>query len=289
MIRTLAAALALVLFATASPAQDLARQALTLVNEARAEQGLNPLALSPPLMEAARAHAEDMARRDYHAHVSPSGRTLRDRFRAAGGRRGQLIAENIAMCEGCGGADRARVDGFQSGWMQSPGHRENILRRGIDSFGFAMASRGRAVYAVQTFAGPGRSRGAANDVDPTPISPDEAADRLLAQHDGDLEPAAALDQVARSVAGAVELEGEELAGIPNDLFSLLPEGGGGWTGLSVRVAACEACGAEVTEPDVPWFAGELAPEDAAGFSHAGFALDAEGDGRKVGVAVYGTR
>ena len=123
--------LALLLSGSAVAAQDaetLSRHALDLVNEARQEQGLGSLALGDDLEEAAQAHAADMLERDFYAHVSPEGDDVADRYTDAGGSEWELVAENIARCIACDvPADLQRVDAFQKGWMNSPGHRANIL------------------------------------------------------------------------------------------------------------------------------------------------------------------
>ncbi len=134
----------------------LRSQALDLVNAARREHGREPLSLADPLNEAAQDHAGDMLSRDYYAHVSPEGEDARDRYIARGGDRYELVAENIAMCSGCAEVPRASsVEQMQQRWMDSPHHRENILRAGIVQFGYGIVAGEGKLYAVQTFAGPG--------------------------------------------------------------------------------------------------------------------------------------
>ncbi len=118
-------------FDASAQTDDLSSLALSLVNEARAENDLAPLESTSTLAEAAEAHADDMLTRAYYSHESPDGDTVQDRVIDAGGSRWQLVAENIARCRGCEAADADRVRAFQEGWMQSPGHRENILREGL--------------------------------------------------------------------------------------------------------------------------------------------------------------
>jgi uncharacterized protein YkwD len=153
-------AVLLALAGAAAAQEDHGALALELVNEARQAEGLEPLTSVETLAATAKAHAEDMLARDYYAHVSPEGETVRDRFLAEGGSEWRLVAENIAMCRGCPtppGADRVRA--FQRGWMESPEHREAILDPGLAAFGFAMTWGEGVAYGVQTFAGPGQSRG----------------------------------------------------------------------------------------------------------------------------------
>ena len=147
----------------AGAAQDLPvlrAEALQEVNADRQAAGKAPLEADRALDAAAQAHAEDMLARDYYDHVSPDGDTVRDRADRQGIGPASLVAENIAECRGCPTPpDRGRVAGFQSGWMQSPGHRENILSPGLARFGFGIAAEAGRTVAVQTFSGPGTPRG----------------------------------------------------------------------------------------------------------------------------------
>jgi hypothetical protein len=287
------AALACVL-ALAGPAraQDLDALALSLVDEDRAAEGLPPLEPSTRLDEVARGHAEDMLERGYYDHVSPEGEDVRDRFLAAGGGRGPVVAENLARCEGCPtppGPERVRD--FQEGWMQSPGHRGNVLGRGLDRFGFGVASGDGVTLAVQVFAGPGTPPHAAPDA--APVGRGEAAAEALeavgaARGGPPLEASDALDAAAGEAARGAALDGDGLA-LPDDLFALLPEGAEGWTGLAIAAEACTGCGARRVRGDAAHFAGTLAEGAMDGATHMGFALHAEGTGLKIAVAVFGTR
>jgi uncharacterized protein YkwD len=71
------------------------------------------------LAQAAAAHAADMVAKHFFAHDSLDGRSPFDRMKAAGFR-GGAMAENIAV----GYTSAASV---VKGWMNSPGHRANIL------------------------------------------------------------------------------------------------------------------------------------------------------------------
>jgi len=100
---------------------------LKLHNEAREQRGLEPLCLQPTLTEAARAHSEDMIEEDYFAHTAPSGETLGERLKRFGytpqGYRYWKVGGNIAWHSGPEPEPRAMFEG----WMDSPGHRANIL------------------------------------------------------------------------------------------------------------------------------------------------------------------
>ncbi|MFH9089609.1 CAP domain-containing protein [Streptomyces sp. NPDC017673] len=113
-------------------------------NAERARTGLPPLAVDPLLTTAAQAHCADMVARDFYAHTSPGGAQPWDRAAAAGSRR-RLIGENIA----CGQRSPAEV---VDGWMDSPGHRANILKREFTHIGVGFTGGGRAgTYWTQLF------------------------------------------------------------------------------------------------------------------------------------------
>ncbi|MFF7985202.1 CAP domain-containing protein [Streptomyces sp. NPDC007901] len=129
---------------TALWARPLTRAELTrtraevvdLTNRERARAGLRPLAVDPQLATAAQAYSTDMATRDFYAHTSPEGTQPWDRAAAAGSRR-RTIGENIA----CGQRSAAEV---VDGWMNSPGHRANILKPEFTHIGIGFAGGGRA-------------------------------------------------------------------------------------------------------------------------------------------------
>jgi uncharacterized protein YkwD len=286
--------------ATAQPA-DLAAlraRALDLVNAARQENGLAGLAASATLDEAAQGHAEDMRANDYYAHVSPEGVTPADRIHAAGGSRWTLTAENIARCTGCFmPPDRTTVSDFQDGWMQSPEHRANILNPGLTDFGFGVAGDERSIYAVQTFSGPGSGGGGPEAATVTP----EAAAREALEAINDqrqeagmppLEPSPELDRAAEAALERLADSDDVGSALPRDIFGLLPEGSSGWRSLALRTARCGGCGTEPAAGDAQDFVEQWAQSGAdalggAEATHLGFALAADGSGRKTAVAFFG--
>ncbi|MFE5034640.1 CAP domain-containing protein [Streptomyces sp. NPDC056683] len=115
-----------------------------LTNRERTRAGLRPLAADPQLAAAAQAYSTDMATRDFYSHTSPEGTQPWDRAAAAGSRR-RTIGENIA----CGQRSAAEV---VEGWMNSPGHRANILKPDFTHIGVGFAGGGRAgTYWTQLF------------------------------------------------------------------------------------------------------------------------------------------
>lgn len=106
---------------------DKEKAAFSLHNQIRKERNLRPLCVHPALQRAARAHSEDMIRRDYFSHDTKGGRTFDARLKAFGydskGYRSYAIGENIAW----GGGSYGEPESIMNSWMKSDGHRRNIL------------------------------------------------------------------------------------------------------------------------------------------------------------------
>jgi uncharacterized protein YkwD len=115
------------LYPNAGDIESVRAATLCLVNGERARFGVAPLIEDPRLTSAAGGHSQDMVEHHYFEHVSPSGQTLLMRLRASGfipnGNVGYTIGENIAWGTLWLGTPRTIV----KAWMQSPGHRANIL------------------------------------------------------------------------------------------------------------------------------------------------------------------
>lgn len=95
------------------------RQLLDLVNEERVQLGLGALAWDERLLPVARAHSQEMFKLKYFSHESPVTGSPFDRLKAAGISYSRA-GENLAFAQAVSVAHRALMD--------SPGHRENILR-----------------------------------------------------------------------------------------------------------------------------------------------------------------
>lgn len=129
---------------------------LCLLNQHRATHGLSALVEDPRLQAAAQAHAEDMGHRDYYAHRTPDGVEPDQRIRRAGFE-GRTTGENIHWGVGINATPARIVDD----WMDSPGHRENILRSSFDRIGTGIGydapdrfqDRGRPGVYVNNFGG----------------------------------------------------------------------------------------------------------------------------------------
>jgi uncharacterized protein YkwD len=150
-VASLALALAVHSAAAAAPApseQALERAVAAKVNAVREREGLAPLAVDDELAAIARRYSCEMARRGFFSHIAPDGETMRDRLRKAG-KRFAAAGENIARIESADPAERA-----VSGWLKSPGHRENMLNTRFTRTGVGVCRAGRAVYVTQLFLRP---------------------------------------------------------------------------------------------------------------------------------------
>jgi uncharacterized protein YkwD len=125
---------------------------LEMVNKERRRARKPLLRLQPQLNHTAQGYAEDMLARDFYGHKSPEGTTVMDRAQAEG-YRGRTTGENLAN-----GAES--VDEVMRGWMESKGHRENILNPLFREVGFGVAigkkTDGYRILWVQCFGRPPR-------------------------------------------------------------------------------------------------------------------------------------
>jgi uncharacterized protein YkwD len=98
------------------------RRILVLHNEARKDRGLEALCVDLSLTMAARSHSMEMIEKDYFSHASYDGESARARFGGFGYDCG-ICAENLAGGYGTLG----EPDPTFERWMDSAGHRDNIL------------------------------------------------------------------------------------------------------------------------------------------------------------------
>lgn len=118
-----------------------------LTNAERARHRLGLLTVDDRLATAALRHTEDMVRRRFFAHQSPDGTQVWDRALAAGyGYR--KVAENIAA------GQRTPADVVRA-WLDSPGHRANILDGELTQIGVGLVEGGEyGMYWTQVFGTP---------------------------------------------------------------------------------------------------------------------------------------
>ena len=111
---------------SAPAAEGPAADVLSLTNTERAKAGCGPVKSDDRLARAAQLHSEDMSANDYFSHTGQNGSSFVDRAKAQG--HPSPGAENIAR----GQSSAASV---MDAWMNSPGHRANILNCSLTSLG----------------------------------------------------------------------------------------------------------------------------------------------------------
>jgi hypothetical protein len=122
---------------------DSERQLFEMLNGERAENNLPALHWNDALFKAARKHALLMADLGQLEHQLPNEPKLEERLAAAGARF-SVIAENIAFGQ--------NPQSIHKGWMNSPGHRKNILDPRLTSVGIAAVHGTGGLFAVQDFS-----------------------------------------------------------------------------------------------------------------------------------------
>ncbi|WP_411083343.1 sigma-70 family RNA polymerase sigma factor [Streptomyces sp. cmx-18-6] len=126
-----------------APPASTSGEVLQIVNAERAKEGCGPVTSNDLLATAAQRHSADMAARDYFAHTSPDGTDPGDRITAAG-YRWSTYGENIAK------GQRTPADVMQA-WMNSPGHRANILNCSFKEMGIGKQDSGGGPVWTQKF------------------------------------------------------------------------------------------------------------------------------------------
>ena len=110
----------------------------SLINDARGSAGLGGLALNDRLSQIADEHSLRMAREGRLAHHDCLGCTYK-----GGG--WQIMGENVGAGAGIAAVHREM--------MESPAHRENILRKGFDRVGIGITRANGLVWVTEIFAG----------------------------------------------------------------------------------------------------------------------------------------
>lgn len=103
------------------------QEVLKLTNDFRKSNGLKPLVLDQSLEEAADLHTQNMANRDFFSHTGKDGKSPSDRAKRAGYESG-FVGENIA-------AGYRTPQSVVDGWINSPGHRANLLNANYNEIG----------------------------------------------------------------------------------------------------------------------------------------------------------
>ena len=139
----------LIVFSYVVQASQFDAELLRLTNIERQNAGLSALTLSSQLGQAAQNHAEDMANNNYFSHTGLNSSRPSERAEAAGYNY-SYVGENIS-------AGRTTPSETINGWMNSTGHRENILNSNYTEIGFGYAYSDHSDYNrywVQVFGKP---------------------------------------------------------------------------------------------------------------------------------------
>lgn len=122
-----------------------ANQVLDLVNKERAKNGLSALSLSAEAGRVAQLKADDMAANGYFSHTSPTYGSPFDMLKQFGVSY-KTAGENIAK-------GQTSPQAVMNAWMNSEGHKANILKNGYTKLGVGYTVKNGTTYWVQMFIG----------------------------------------------------------------------------------------------------------------------------------------
>ncbi|WP_100399006.1 CAP domain-containing protein [Bacillus sp. FJAT-44742] len=122
-------------------AENIREEVIRLTNQEREQNGLNSLEQHGQLMDAAQAKSEDMAEQNYFSHTSPTYGTPFEMIEDFGINY-QSASENIA-------AGQQSAEQVVRNWMESEGHRRNILDANVTHIGIGFEDDGN--YWTQLF------------------------------------------------------------------------------------------------------------------------------------------
>ena len=125
-----------------------------MTNQARRAKGLAPLNQDAELTEVARAHSDDMLVRRFFDHTTPDGVSFDERISDRYRHRVRIMGENIWYASGYNlGKIHQVAKEIMDDWMNSPGHRENILDPKFTHLGVGVSARHHTIRATQEFVG----------------------------------------------------------------------------------------------------------------------------------------
>ena len=129
--------------------REVEQQIFKKVNEERSKAGVKELAYNNTMEKYARNKSLDMGKRGYFDHKDPEGNLITVSMKNDGVTY-SAWAENIAYIEGTMDSSTL-ANSFMNNWMNSQGHRQNILSASYDSIGIGVYKIGNKVYATQEF------------------------------------------------------------------------------------------------------------------------------------------
>lgn len=152
--------------AALSPSQiaEIKMEVFRIVNQERESHGIAPLCLNKELGKAAQDHSDDQQKCQKMSHTGCNGSSMGQRMRKAG-YSFSFAGENVAW-------NQQTAQSVMRAWMNSPGHRRNILKSSFTNIGIGLSSK---YYWTQKFGRPMMSDGGCNggSVEPTPLPPIE--------------------------------------------------------------------------------------------------------------------
>jgi hypothetical protein len=127
---------------------------ISLTNVSRKEAGLLELKENSILSQAAQVKANDMLAKGYFSHNTPDGKTPWS-FIASAGYSYLMAGENLAV-------NFTEAENVESAWMNSPGHKANILNKNFEEIGIGIAQGTyqdhSAIFVVQMFGTPSEQK-----------------------------------------------------------------------------------------------------------------------------------
>lgn len=127
-------------------ASEIERQVYRQINQERKARGIEPLEYNPDLSNEAQNHSDTMADEKRLFHTN----SLLSTFRG-NGVKCNYAAENVAYAYSLGRSEAQIADRLVDMWMNSPGHRRNILNDRPDQTGIGVSITGPYVLATQNF------------------------------------------------------------------------------------------------------------------------------------------
>ncbi|MDQ3323723.1 MAG: CAP domain-containing protein, partial [Acidobacteriota bacterium] len=121
---------------------ELECRVFDLINRRRAEAGLHLLMWNDNVARIARLHLENMANFDFFSHTGIDGKKVNNRADSLGVKKWHAIGENIAYNRGF----KSPLESAVQSWMNSPGHRNNLLKNDWQESGIGVAVKADGTY-----------------------------------------------------------------------------------------------------------------------------------------------
>lgn len=123
------------------------QEIFNMVNEERKKVGVSPLNYNEVMEKYARIKSKDMGDRNYFSHENPEGQLITSEMKKNGVTY-NAWGENIAYIDGNSSSASSEIMNM---WLNSKGHRENILSTNFTSIGIGVSKHGNKIYATQEF------------------------------------------------------------------------------------------------------------------------------------------